>query len=198
MITRKVITYSAGETATSSEIEVNMNTSYSTLFSTIYDESTPIGNLGRGTHYSILRSTESNDSLLEQLNHFKVHDFSIIWDEDHDTRVIDIIEKLYVSKLLSPVLFIGERKGGITVIVEKEFYYSSGSYAYFRSKLEDMANDSTDPWCVEAGYYDRELDSVCISSQVIINAPGKQVSTYLNNIDNLWALGLKNYSDISS
>ena len=198
MITRKVITYSAGETATSSEIEVNMNTSYSTLFTTIYDEVTPIGNLGRGTHYSILRSTESNNSLLEQLNHFKVHDFGIIWDEDHDTRVIDIIEKLYVSKLLSPVLFIGERKGSVTVIVEKAFYYSSGSYAYFRSKLEDLANDSNDPWCVEAGYYDREIDSVCVSSQVIINAPGKQVSTYLNNIDNLWALGLKDYSAICS
>lgn len=198
MITRKVITYSAGETATSSEIEVNMNTSYSTLFTTIYDEVTPVGSLGRGTHYSILRATESCNSLLGQLNYFKIHDFSIIWDEDHDTRIIDIIEKLYISNLLSPILFIGERKGCVTVIVEKEFYDSNGSYAYFRSKLEDIANDSNDPWQVEAGYYDRETDSVCILSQVIINAPGKQVSTYLNNIDNLWSLGLKDYSDIRS
>lgn len=194
MVTRKVITYSAGETATSSETEVNMNTSYSTLFTTIYDEVSPVGNLGRGTHYSILRATESCNSLLEQLNDFKIHDFSIIWDEDHDTRIIDIVEKLYISKLLSPVLFIGERKGGVTVIVEKEFYYSSGSYAYFRSKLKDIANESNDPWHVEAGYYDRETYAVCILSQVIINAPEKQVSTYLNNIDNLWNLGLKDFS----
>uniref|UniRef100_E6XQ53 Uncharacterized protein n=1 Tax=Shewanella putrefaciens (strain 200) TaxID=399804 RepID=E6XQ53_SHEP2 len=175
-----------------------MNISYSTLFTTIYDEVKPIGNLGRGTHYSILRSTESCNSLLDQLNHFKIHDFSVIWDEDHDTRIINVIEKLYISKLLSPVVFIGERKGGVTAIVEKEFYFSGGSYAYFRSRLEDIANDSNDPWCVEVGYYDRETDSVCISSQVIINAPGKQVSTYLNNINNLWSLGLKEHSTICS
>ncbi|ENM1126707.1 TPA: hypothetical protein ACF4E7_004669 [Vibrio parahaemolyticus] len=194
MITRKVITHYAGETATSSEIEVNMHISYSTLFTTIYDEATPIGNLGRGTHYSILRSTESCDSLLDELNHFQIHDFAVIWDEDHDTRIINIIEKLYISKLLSPLVFIGERKGGVTAIVEKEFYYSNGSCAYFHSRLVDIAKDSNDPWCVEVGYYDRETDSVCISSEVIINAPSKQVSTYLNNIDNLWELGLKEHS----
>lgn len=175
-----------------------MNISYSTLFTTIYDEVTPIGNLGRGAHYSILRSTESCNSLLDQLNHFKIHDFAVIWDEDHDTRIINVIETLYISKLLSPVVFIGERQGGVTAIVEKEFYFSSGSYAYFRSRLEDIANDSNDPWCVEVGYYDRETDSVCINSQVIIHAPGKQVSTYLNNINNLWSLGLKDHSTICS
>ncbi|MGZ7238461.1 hypothetical protein ACXWO6_09600, partial [Streptococcus pyogenes] len=79
MVTRKVIAHYAGETATSSEIEVNMHTSYSTLFTTIYDETAPIGNLGRGTHYSILRSTESCNSLLDDLNHFQIHDFAVIW-----------------------------------------------------------------------------------------------------------------------
>ena len=31
---------------------------YSTLFSCLYDEPDPVGQLGRGTHYSVMRSVE--------------------------------------------------------------------------------------------------------------------------------------------
>jgi predicted nucleic acid-binding protein len=53
---------------------------YSPYFKTLYDQPEPIGRLGRGTHYSVLRC----------LGLSGFHDFAIIWDEDHDKRVIAV------------------------------------------------------------------------------------------------------------
>lgn len=96
---------------------------YSHLFSCIYDEAEPIGRIGRGTHYSIFRAAEWHDVMRRPLPVAQVHDFAVVWDEDHDTRVIEVVEKLYMKSLLSPVQFIGERKGSLNVIVAAKFYF---------------------------------------------------------------------------
>src|SRR5438093_42433 len=93
---------------------------YSPFLETLHDETRPVGNLGRGTHYSVLRAVTWHDTFLTALPRAALLDFAIIWDEDHDARVIQVVNELYFEGLLAPVRFIGERKGGLTVLVAME------------------------------------------------------------------------------
>ena len=170
---------------------------YSTLFSCLHDEPQPVGRLGRGTHHSVLRSVEWLDVLRRPLAVPQIHDFAVIWDEDHDTRVIPAIERIYMAGLLSPVQFIGERKGQLSVIVAAKFYFhgdGSGLENYQKAIRGIAENLDFDSWPSEVGTFDRQLgsphqtDTVGISSDADV-----KVETYLRNIDNLWRLGTRNY-----
>lgn len=171
---------------------------YSTLFSCLYDEPSPIGNLGRGTHYSVLRSVEWLDVTRTPITTPQIHDFAVIWDEDHDTRIIEVIEAIYMAGLLSPIQFIGERKGGLTVIVAAKFYFTENdaalkSYEQKIQKICDNANHG-DHWSVEVGMFDRSPGSPHQTElRGLINAEEHRVITYLRNIDSLWALGTKTF-----
>lgn len=171
---------------------------YSTLLSCIYDEQEPIGNLGRGTHYSVLRSIEWLDVTRQRLPVPEIHDFAVVWDEDHDTRVIPVIERIYMAGLLSPIQFIGERKGGLTVIVAARFYFagSENETELYRQAIEQATNlDNNDCWNVTLGSFDRQLGSPQQTfPESLINADETKVITYLRNIDNLWNIGSKPYS----
>jgi hypothetical protein len=165
---------------------------YSSLFSTIYDEKEPVGNLGRGTHYSVLRAAQFLNNLYQPQNPLKIQDFCIVWDEDHDTRLIEVVEQLYLKNMLSPVLFIGERKGGVTVILDKEFYENTNLIHTFYQQLNDVAQGlSSDPWCASVGYIN--LITRDVDSDTLVNEDKQKVSTYLNNIHNLWSLGQKDF-----
>ena len=173
---------------------------YSTLFSTLYDEQDPIGSLGRGSHYSVLRSVEWQDVELSPLAMPQVHDFAIIWDEDHDTRVLEAIEMIYMEGLLAPVQFIGERKGSLTVIVAAKFYFSGlVNIEEYTAKIHNIAQSLDDPWPGEVGYFDRtpwtpEIGHHQCEPEGIIMADTDRVITYLKNIDSLWSLGTKEYA----
>lgn len=170
------------------------NPRYSTLFSTIYDEAAPVGNLGRGTHYSVLRCAEWLNVTREPLLKAEVHDFSVIWDEDHDTRVIGVIERLYMDGLLSPVQFIGERKAYLTVVVAAKFYYHGTETVirdYERRIREIAADIGDDCWQADVGMFDRSPFDHQNDPKAIIAAPEHRVITYLKNIDSLWNLGTK-------
>lgn len=170
--------------------------SYSTLFSTLYDERSPIGHLGRGTHYSVLRSVEWLDVSRTPLAKPQIHDFAVIWDEDHDTRVIEAIERLYMEGLLSPVQFIGERKGGLTVIVAARYYYSGSekTIANYKEQVNAISESLEDCWPAEIGSFDRAPGSEhqCFP-QGLINDSEHKVITYLKSIDLLWNLGTKDF-----
>jgi len=179
---------------------------YSTLFSTLYDEQEPIGSLGRGTHYSVLRSVEWLDVTRTPVNPPQIHDFTVIWDEDHDTRVMEAIEKIYMAGLMSPVQFIGERKGTLTVIVAARYYFSDTPEtleAYERA-ISEITRSLADAWPVAIGIFDRSspietpyappIDHQ-FEPEAIINAPRHNVITYLRNIDSLWSLGTKDYQN---
>lgn len=169
---------------------------YSTLFSCLHDEPDTYGNLGRGTHYSILRSVEWLDVVRTPLATPQVHDFAVIWDEDHDTRVIDVIEQIYMAGLLSPVQFIGERKGLLTVIVAAKFYYAHDE-RYIDDYIRQLNDISTGPnhgdsWPAEVGFFDRNPGSPHQTDLVgLIAADAHRVETYARNIDSLWTLGTK-------
>jgi len=81
---------------------------YSHFFSVIYDQPEPVGNIGRGNHYTVARVVEADG--------FGFMDFAIIWDEDHDTRVIWVIEKMISQKLIARVVAVEEKKGCLTII----------------------------------------------------------------------------------
>lgn len=174
---------------------------YSTLLSCIYDEPAPIGHIGRGTHYSVFRCAEWRDVNWKPLDAAHVHDFAVIWDEDHDIRVIDVAEALYAKGLLAPVQFIGERKGSLSIILAAKFLYSGPTalVAEYREKLVDAVDGATtdDNWPLEIGVFDRtagwpsphQTDLVSI-----IQDTDQRVDTYLRNIDALWSLGTRPYS----
>ncbi|MDV2963492.1 hypothetical protein RU080_17285 [Shewanella algae] len=168
-------------------------TPYSSLFSTIYNEESPVGCIGRGSHYSILRATTSYSEVLQLMHTVWIHDFAVIWDEDHDSRVIAVIEKLCIENLLSPVLFIGERKGGVTVLLDREFFDDKEKLHYFKITLRSICDSLNDPWGCEVGYFDSNTPDVTNEARMLINDSEEKVKTYLLNIENLWSLGVKHY-----
>lgn len=173
---------------------------YSNLFACLYDEPEPVGHLGRGTHYSIFRTTEWLDVVRNPLPVPQVHDFAVIWDEDHDTRVIEAVEAIYMAGLLSPVQFIGERKGTLFVVVAAKFYYwgSEQSTKQYLAELNAIAKKlpNGDVWPIELLFFDREpstppTDPHQTEIGGLISAERHKVVTYLRNIDTLWSLGTK-------
>lgn len=110
------------------------------------------------------------------------HDMAIIWDEDHDTRVITAIELMIRSGLHGyDIRFMGERKGALSIVF-------GGIYPPFipmvNKKIKDLANELEDPWTVSVK---------CLSDadHSIIDAYQPNVSAYLHGIDALWGLGGK-------
>lgn len=140
--------------------------------------------LGRGTHYSVLRAATWHDSCLNPLPNAEFLDFAVIWDEDHDTRVMMVVETLYFDGLLAPVRFIGERKGGLTVLVAAETA-AALDLPFYIGRVEDAVKRSGlgDWWNVSVGYVGAESP--------IIGSASDKAAVYLQNIDNLWNLGTK-------
>ena len=171
---------------------------YSTYFSCLHDEADPVGHLGRGTHYSIMRSVEWLDVCRTPLPLPQVHDFAVVWDEDHDARVIQVVERMYMAGLLSPVQFIGERKAMLAVIVAAKFRFH-GEQAEFKSytaQVEEICQSvDGDHWTVEIGMFDRTDTWPPLQTETagIIADSEQQVVTYMQNINNLWNLGTKRY-----
>jgi hypothetical protein len=123
-----------------------------------------------------------------------VHDFAVIWDEDHDTRVIDAIEHIYMSDLMAPVQFIGERKGTLTIILAAKFYFMNGEPDAYKRRIDEIARyfGQGDSWTVEIGSFDRRPGSPAQTYvRGIIAADDHRVTTYLRNIDSLWGLGTR-------
>lgn len=164
---------------------------------TAYEES-PIGNIGRGSHYSVFRTAEWRDVAREPLDQAQIHDFAVIWDEDHDERVIDVAERIYMSGLFSPVQFIGERKGGLAVIVAARFrfYHPEPVYLKWQKDIERIASDiNGDSWNVNFGMFDKSVGSPQQTDPTyIVQDSEDRAITYLRHIDNLWNLGTWEYN----
>ena len=179
---------------------MNVTAKYSTILTCIYDEPEGYGHLGRGTHYSVLRVPEWFDVTGKRVEQALQHDFAVLWDEDHDDRIIPVLERLYVNGLLYPVQFVGERKGNIHVILASKFWYS-GTDADLKAYMERFEKFSGevegDWWNTEFGMFDKALlngtphQTDLVS---IVNARPEKVDNYVRNIDNLWSIGSKPFS----
>lgn len=171
---------------------------YSDLLSCIYDEAGPVGRIGRGTHYSVFRTACFIDLIGERQDKAGIHDFAVIWDEDHDERIIPRIERLYMAGLLTPVLAIGERKGGLSVLVQPDF--EQAGCKSLRGYSQEVARiiaggsgDDGDEWDVRVGQFDDYGKSSRIFDHSIIHADNRRVHTYLSHIESMWRLGVKPY-----
>lgn len=109
-----------------------------------------------------------------------------------------MIEKIYMAGYLSPIQFIGERKGMLKVVLAARFgvgHIGPEIDAYVR-ELEGLAEAQGDTWPVEVGTFDRN-DTSARGHQTdlpgIIDDKSEAVFTYLKNIDYLWKLGTKNW-----
>lgn len=154
---------------------------YSDFFATLHDERHPVGYLGRGTHYSILRAVVFHDPLGRPLPIGHFADFAIIWDEDHDERVIEPIEEIYNEGFLGSFLFFGERKGALSCIVTDEC--DENRRSVIAEKVSEFTQSLDDPWPAEV-----------VSSNAptgIIHDHKDRVALYLRNLRMLWNLGLK-------
>jgi hypothetical protein len=157
---------------------------YSPFFQTLYDETAPVGSLGRGTHYSVCRATVFHDEHQRRLvNGAQFVDFAVIWDEDHDERVFQPIERLYRSGDLPSFIMFGERKAMFFCNVAGRF---SGERlpAAKAAVAAACENVSGDHWTSHISF---ERSGVRI-----IDADERSVDLYLKTINMLWKLGLKN------
>lgn len=156
---------------------------YSPFFHTLHDETAPVGSLGRGTHYSVFRATVFHDEFAEPLETAKFLDFAVIWDEDHDERVLLPIERLYRSGGLSSFIMFGERKGMFFCHVSPRF----------NGVRLPTAEATVAAACVNVGgdHWSGHISFAARSGGGIINADERSVELYLKTINMLWQLGPK-------
>jgi len=159
---------------------------YSEFFQTLHDEQAPTGQFGRGTHYSVFRTLVWQDDLGTPLEVAHYHDFSIIWDEDHDARVFEAIKGLHYQGLLSAAVFVGERKGMFSLLVSDSTRNKMSDEAFNRYCQQVAA--VTD--CVAGDHWPSEV-GVVSSPGGIISAQDEHVVLYLATISMLWHLGVK-------
>jgi len=154
---------------------------YSPFFETIHDEHQPNYNLGRGTHSSILRATVFHDPSGKPLNRAAPHKFAIIWDEDHDERVIFVIEEIYNAGLLPCFTIFGERKAFFTAIMVD-------NNEPLRSALADRVQRIVS-WLPGGDAWSCAIGSIGDPEAKPVHADDQSVELYLRNLTRLWALG---------
>ena len=160
---------------------------YSPFFQTLHDETAPVGSLGRGTHYSVCRATVFHDEHGKQLKEAMLLDFAVIWDEDHDERAFVPIERLYRSGDLPSFIMFGERKAMF--------------FGFLSPKLEPRPLHIPDIAVAEQAlqrsseYVHGDNWSHHLSwrgaPNGIISDDEDKVLLYINTINMLWKLGLK-------
>jgi hypothetical protein len=162
----------------------------SNLFQNLYNESCPIGSLGRGAHYSILRALIWHDTSGKSLQKPMYYDFAILWDEDHDTRIVEVIEEIYYNGLLRHFAMFGERKGMFSAVLNsKNNIFTGGQCDELHNQLTKISEDSGtgDIWSatIMSDIYNAANNGIIADRVEIVQA-------YLNNINVLWDLGEKN------
>lgn len=169
---------------------------YSSLFTTIYDQASSLTNSAYSTHYSILRAIEWFDVERKPLIEGQIHDFAVIWDSDHDTRVIKAIEKIYVAGLLSPVQFIGEHKGELTIILAAKHRFGYDDFDSYVKKVSAIAaNLDFDSWTTRFGMFDRGGPEHQCDFEEIIADSHDNTFVYLRSIDLQWRLGTYSFAE---
>jgi len=168
---------------------------YSTFFHCLYDQpQAPNG--GHWGAYSVFRAIDSRDVCQHPTQTPRVHDFAVIWDEDHDTRIIPVIEEMLMAGMLPGVQFIGERKGMVTVILAAPTHeIDTVAYGERISNFADLIHG--DWWGCEVGMFDNQVTSLRTQHQCdfgsLVYADSTTAHAFLLTIDQMWQLGTKEY-----
>ena len=168
------------------------------FFKMLHEETKPAENFGRGTHYSVLRAPIWQDKWLNQMPTGEMLDFAIIWDEDHDERVLEVVEKLYFAGLLPPVRFIGERKGTLSVLIDGETMaaWKPTTLKKYQEAISKISGAQNDPWPAHVSSVTSlaSIPARAISlDPSIIHADRVTIVAYLQNIERRWNVGIKQY-----
>lgn len=170
---------------------------YSPHLHCIYEEAAPTGQIGRGTHYSVVQALSWRSNKGELCERATVQNVAIIWDEDHDERIIPCVEALLMAGLLHAISMIGERKGGVTIVFNSmsAAYLSEDQKSAYREEVAQVINDVVaakheDSWSITFGEM-TETPSLAttghqIFHQSLIQDDVQKIDTYIRNIDNLW------------
>jgi hypothetical protein len=132
----------------------------------------------------VLRAITFHDAVGDVLPEGKFCDFAVIWDEDHDERVLAPIEAVYRCGFLASFLIFGERKGGFTAILAEEGCGSERQLllaARLASITESVDGDS----------WPARVTTLGSADNPIISDAADKVDLYLTNLKMLWNLGLK-------
>ena len=173
---------------------------YSYLFTTLFDELVAPSHmrLGYGSHYSVLRAVLWPGSLHQAVSRYVaepigpiLNDFCVVWDADHDARVIWFIEQLHVRRMLDSVLFVGEHKGHVTVLTNLHRHPEHDGLSETVDEL--AAQLPCDPWTGSAHRFDDPDDEADVPEYLcrLIQDEPVRVEAYLGWLQTLWWLGRK-------
>lgn len=166
----------------------------------IYDEASPSEDIGRGAHYSVLRVPLSPALPVRGHADEKVRDVAVIWDEDHDMRVLEAIRRLHLKGLLSHALFIGERKGAFTLLVDGAYFGRITQYKrdlLGRQVANQVARMNGDHWQAAVGSFSPAGINAETVMESIIHADEAKVEAYLRRIGVKWQLGTRLAHDLT-
>ncbi len=124
----------------------------------------------------------------------------MIWDEDHDLRIITAIERLHSQSLLTHALFIGERKGTFTLLVDGSYYGRITDYRkdlLRRQVARQVASIGGDHWQVAIGSFSPVGINDETIMESIIDADDSKIEAYLRRIGVKWCLGTKLAHDLA-
>jgi hypothetical protein len=162
-----------------------MSTKHAAFFHALYEQTEPVGAFGRGVHYSVYRALVWHNPDLSSRKHAAFHDIAVVWDEDHDTRVLGVLARIHADGALAAINFIGEAKGMLSVVLDEHASaaFDDDAMEQFAERLRPLADIGSDTWPVEVA---RRSDNSTIAASV-----EEATDIYLNSIDLLWKLGNK-------
>lgn len=153
---------------------------YSYFFRTEYDEQRDIGVLE--AHHSVL----SVPCLNKEESGLDVQRIAVIWDEDHDERVIPVLEAGCFKGLLRDVLFIAEHKGAVSIIMNE-------STKPFARKARQKRWQEICDAVVENDEFSVDVMSKEEYVQTLVDSLQPMYENYLNHICDVWNLGPHDY-----
>ena len=159
---------------------------YSPFFQILHDGAHAADQSSGDTHYSVLRVPIWHDEWLNPLLQASLLDFAIIWDEDHDVRVVDAIEEIYFAGLLGPVRFMGERSGRLTVLLAPRTIeaWTPETLEGFAAAVSRISQALAEPWA-------STVDDMFGREHSIMEGEPEELDAYLDDIQLFWQLGRK-------
>ena len=149
--------------------------------------------------YSVFRAIDARDVDQRPTPLPRIHDFAIIWDDDHDTRIIPVIEEMLMAGLLPGVQFLGEHKGSLTIILAARTYWNIDVEAYAK-RVEALTAAAGDYWNVKVGMYDHGKGNLRHGHQCdfqeLIGLSDEEEHAFLFTIDTMWRLGTKEWTSV--
>jgi len=127
-----------------------------------------------------------------------VHDFVVIWDDDHDTRIIAVVEEMLMAGILPGVQFISEHKGTLSIILASPTYWGP-DVEEFKAHVSRLTAAAGDYWTVEVGMIDTTPGNLKVLNQcdfLEILGSGDAETAFFFLISAAWNLGTKKYQSI--